>query len=218
VVLTVANPRRAATPGTRCSLGRQDFTLRHCFGPFAQGGPVPAAGTGTSFVLLGATGGACRTRSARQRPYASKSKITGWRSRYHHHYITHCTKVGKSMICALVRHPPRFESADQGRPCALGEPAKGVRAMKPALRKRGRGPGADALSPSGPSSGAAHAGSCSARRRKRPSAMRRAFSLPWRRAGEPGSRLRRRRWASRTPVAYSIIRGGLPVRRRPDPS
>jgi hypothetical protein len=105
------------------------------------------------------------------------------------------------MIRALVRQWPRLGSGAQGHPRNLDEPNNGGEAMKGAFGKRGQGARADALSPSGPDP-AAHAGCCSARRRKGLSAMRQA-----------GSRLGRAGRA--THMAHLVCRGGFPVRTGP---
>ena len=197
-VLTVADPRRAATPGTRRSLGRQDFVLRHGLGPFAQGGPLPASETGTTFVPLGTIGRlvACAASTPRRQQIKNHPLAFTVPS-----LLYHAVQQiwGKSMPCALVRRSIRFGFAGP-----RGEPDPDApnryKGKKPALRKRGQRPRVDALSSTRPDPGAAHAGSCSARR---PSAMRRASLSPWRTTAKPtvglsvrGGRRRRLRLAS----------------------
>ena len=118
----------------------------------------------------------------RQRPDASRSKITRWCLRYPRHYITQCSKWGKSMLCALVCHWIRFGSAGPRPQRDLNKPNNRYKGKKPVLHKRGRSPAVHTLSSGSPDPGSALAGSYSARR---PSAMRRACLSPWRTAAKP---------------------------------
>jgi hypothetical protein len=148
-----------------------------------------------------------RMRSARQHHDASRSKSPAGVYGTMLTISRTAAKGGIPMICALVRDWPRCGSAAQGHPLDLKKPGNGHKGMKRAFCKRVQQPHAHAPSPGG--RGAAPGGSCSTRRRQRPSAMRRAL-FPWGTACEAAGRLRRQGRAS-TPAAYFICLGGAAV-------
>jgi hypothetical protein len=189
-------PRRVA-PGMHRSQSWPDFVLQH-FGSFAPGVP-PRAG---------------RKRNG----FRPSQPPRSWRcNRGAPHAVTppdqnHRLAFAVASSSSSLYHALQ-QKGDVDDPCPrapLG--ALWVRAGRPrqnphepwgqgaAFCKRGQGPRAGALLSPFPDPEAAHTGSCSARRRKRPSAMRGASVLLWGRAPAADSRLRGRERGSTAPV------------------
>ena len=175
----------AAAPGVRlraCSQRRPDFVLQHSLGSFAQRVPLRAGRTRDDFRPFQRPG-SCRCNRSAPHALTPQIKIIGWRSHCHDHYITHCSKREKSMIRALVRHGPRCGSARAPRAAPTSPGGKGQRLVSAASGRAG-----------------AFTGSCSARRRKRPSVMSGASVLPWGSARAAGNGLGGRERASTAPL------------------
>jgi hypothetical protein len=187
-------PRRVA-PGMHRSQSWPDFVLQH-FGSFAPGVP-PRAGRKRNGFRPFSTPQVLALQPQRSScPYTPRSKSSAG------------VRSGIIIIITISRTAAKGDVDDPCPRAPLG--ALCVRAGRPshhphepwgqgaAFCKRGQGPRAGALLSPFPE--AAHTGSCSARRRKRPSAMRGASVLLWGRPPAADSRLRGRERGSTAPV------------------